>query len=446
MNELAYVYGTLALMVGAFVFQVATRRFDPFAPIWLFFVGYTQVYVVQAISYHDWAIQARGEELVSGANSRALWALAWLMSVYFLGPGRKLAQCLPSPPVRWALTPVVMVTPFLFVWGVYCARVVLSLPGDNSADVTAEATLLLSFPMVMLVAGVLLIVTGRQPSRPRPAFTAAGVSIVLFYLVVWMFNGKRSPSLIAVLVGVCSFYVPRMKRPSFPVLIATAMTGALAVGIAIGWRYFANNQRTAQSFSTFVEFVSTFNPETILESVNLKEKESKPGMSVSYETEEYGGYLLMMDTVPLKSDYDLGANYLRVFSTFIPRIVWADKPIYGRDQWISAWVAGSEMKRQQNFTGPAISILGATQLNGGSIGTFLVMGIVGLVLGTSYHYCRMYADRPWVQVFWPLWYYNAWFMTVNDDPCNWFYYNFGFTTLPPLVLLWFVNKSGGGGR
>ena len=108
----------------------------------------------------------------------------------------------------------------------------------------------------------------------------------------------------------------------------------------------------------------------------MKEKETKDHRSVSYETEEYGGFLLMMDTVPMKSDYDYGASYLRIFSTFIPRIVWVDKPIFGRDQWIAAWIAGSEMKRESYFTGPAIGILGATQLNGGAIGTLIVLACV----------------------------------------------------------------------
>ena len=82
-----------------------------------------------------------------------------------------------------------------------------------------------------------------------------------------------------------------------------------------------------------------------------------------------------MDTVPEKSAYDYGENYLRVFSTFIPRIIWPTKPLFGRSKWISAWIAGSEMERDEDFTGPAIGILGATQLNGGALGT---------------------ADRPWL--------------------------------------------------
>jgi len=443
MNDLAIVYATGGLMGGILAFQILTRRFDPFAPIWLFFVGYAQIYVVQAINYHEWAVRIRGADLVFEANSRAFWALAWFLGVYFLGPGRLMARALPVPPERWSIGPVLGVCPVLLTWGLFCAWSVIRGPDASQSPTSAEASLVLSFPMVMLVAGVLLVVTGRQPSDPRPAFTAAGIAIILLYMLIWMFNGKRSHSLVAVLVGVCSFYVPRFKRPSYPVLILTALAGVMAVGISIGWRYYTNRDSSQRSFGRFVDFVITFDPGTILESVNMTEKDAS-NAHFTNETEEYGAYLLMMDTVPMKSEYDYGLNYLRVFSTFIPRIVWNDKPIYGRDRWISAWVAGSEMKREANFTGPAIGILGATHLNGGAVGTLIVLGFVATTLSLAHGYYRLHPGSIWVQAWWPLTYYNAWFMTVNDDPCNWFYYNYGFTTLPALVLLWAVNKYGGG--
>ena len=442
MNELTYIYGTGILIAGTLAFQIATKRFDPFAPVWLFLVGYGQVYVIQALSYHEWAVSVRGVEVVEEASFRSFWALAWFLSLYYFGPAKALARVLPKPPARWSPAAVSLLSPILVFWGLLCAGMILR-GGADEGPTSAEGSLILSFPMVMLVAGVTLIVSGRQVSKPRPSFTVAGVIVISVYMLIWMFNGKRSHSLVAVLVGVCSFYLPRFKRPSFPILLATALTGALAVGISIGWRYYATQNNSYGSVSKFVTFITTFDPSMILESINLKEKEVKEGTRVTYETEEYGGFLLMMDTVPMKSDYDYGINYLRVFSTFIPRIVWYDKPIYGRDKWVAAWVAGSEMKRDTSFTGPAIGILGATQLNGGAIGTAIVLGVISLLLSTTYQYFRKYSDRPWVQVWWPLWYYNAWFMTVNDDPCNWFYYNFGFTTLPTLILLWFVNKSGG---
>ena len=147
-----------------------------------------------------------------------------------------------------------------------------------------------------------------------------------------------------------------------------------------------------------------------------------------------------MDTVPEKSPYDYGENYLRVFSTFIPRIIWPNKPLFGRSKWIGAWMAGSEMERADDFAGPAIGILGATQLNGGALGTLIVLGCLAFILRCAYEYLRLYPDVPWVQFWWAITYYNAWFMVVTDDPLVWFYYNWGFTAFPVVVRCMVVES------
>ena len=442
MDDLFFVYALVALIGGLAAFQVVTRRFDPFAPPWLFLVGIVQEYVIQPISYHEWAERVRGPELVAEASFRSFWAVAWMLAAYYFGPGKLFARFLPRPPLFWSPGVVNLFCPVLFVWGLACGLLIARGFGDDG--VSAEAVLFIQFPLMMLVAGIVCIVTGRQPSRPRPGLVAVGLGIAFSYMLIWMFIGKRSHSLFAVLTVVCASYVPRLRRPSWPALGATALAGALAVGLSIGWRFHANSNNQHGSVGNFVSFVTSFDPSVILEAINITDGDTLK--RDSYETEEYGGLLLMMATVPDKSDYDYGASYLRVFSTYIPRLVWPSKPIYGRDKWIAAWIAGSEMKRDEAFTGPAIGILGACQLNGGAWGTFIVMGMVGLVFRTAYEYFRRWATVPWVQVWWALTYYNAWLSTVNDDPLTWFYYNYGFTTLPPLVAFWVANKFVAGGR
>ena len=169
----------------------------------------------------------------------------------------------------------------------------------------------------------------------------------------------------------------------------------MVVSLAIGFR---GNKKYEPNLSGFLEYVSEFDVSTTLVNLNVKgqhddEIDVKPEME-SHETEEYGGFLLMMDTVPTKSEYDYGASYLRLLSTYIPRIIWRNKPIYGREQWVNAWIAGSEFKRDSDFTGPAIGILGATQLNGGALGTFIVLGILALLIRTGYEYFRRYERVP----------------------------------------------------
>ena len=72
MSDQACVYATAALAAGLFVFQVLSKRFDPFAPVWMFLVGYLQVYVIQATTLREWALGVRGSDVVTAANFRAM--------------------------------------------------------------------------------------------------------------------------------------------------------------------------------------------------------------------------------------------------------------------------------------------------------------------------------------------------------------------------------------
>jgi hypothetical protein len=436
MEDQVLVIAIAGVLLVYFLCHVFTRSFDPFAPVWLFLLGFAQVYVIQALSYHDWALEIRGKDLVTAANFRALWAIIWFLAVYQFGAGCLIARALPQPPVSWSPTVSTVMAPPLVIWGLFCAGVMIK-GGIQAAEATsAEESLLRSFPFVMMVAAVMLIVTGRTQCGSRPFFTSSGLVVAAFYVVIWMFNGKRSHALIGVFSTICALYISRGKRPSWPVLIATLCAGALVVGIAIGWR---NNSAYELSISGFTQYLSEFKIAKVYESLNLEEQDD-PMDSKSHETTEYGGFLLMMDTVPEKSEYDYGMNYIRIVSTYIPRIMWPTKPLFGRAQWAKAWMAGSELERDEEFTGPAIGILGATQLNGGVAATLIVLAFVALLLRAAYEYFRIHADVPWVQFWWAITFFNAWFMVVGDDPLTWFYYNWGFSGFPIVVILWWIYK------
>ena len=126
MEEIYYIYGTAAVVVLYFLFQVIFRKFDPFAPVWLFLVGYLQMYVIQALSFHDWAVEVRSKDLVIAANFRSFWALLWFLFVYQLVPTRIIARALPRPPVRWSALLPAVIGPPLIVWGLFCANMFVS--------------------------------------------------------------------------------------------------------------------------------------------------------------------------------------------------------------------------------------------------------------------------------------------------------------------------------
>jgi hypothetical protein len=438
MDDLTYVYAIGFIAAALLAFEVLTKRFDPFAPIWLFLVGYLHIYVLSALTLREWALGVRGLEIVTAANFRAFWGLLWFVTAYYSVPAKLFARCLPAPPRAWSMPAVSLLTPVLIAAGFTCTILMMKINYSDFGPVSQEMALVVSFPFLMIVGGIILVVTGRNPSAPKPLVLAAGFATALVYVTLWMFNGKRSPSLIGALSTICAFYITRGKRPSWPVLITTAFVGALIVSVAITWRF--NRGHYDRTASGFIQFITEFDVSQILNALGAKEDEDiDPSKFISHESLEYGGFLLMLDTVPERADYDYGANYLRCFSTFIPRIVWPDKPLYGRAKWIAAWVAGSELKRDDEFAGPSIGILGATQLNGGALGTLIVLGIVAATFRVWYEYFRSYEHVPWVQVWWALTYYNAWFSVVADDPTNWFYYNYGFTCMPVLVGLWVVN-------
>jgi hypothetical protein len=440
MNETLPAYLTggliLTLVLGAvFLFR---SRFDPFAPVWLFLIGYFQVYVIQALSYRDWAVSVHGEQIVESANWRAFWAILVFLAVYAWGPGRWVSGKVPRAPFHWSMPTLSVVVPCMLTWGFFCS-VVMIIQGTETETSKGEQ-LLRQFYFMMLGSGILLMVTGSKRERPAKLLFLAGLCVAMCFVMLWIFQGKRSPSLIGILACACAYYGPRFKRPPVAVLLVLALVGSMVVAVSLAWR----NQRLYDRSATgFVQFLADFDPSTALVNLNLAEAENPNAHKKEFrskETEEYGGFLLMISTVPERSGYDYGANYLRLFTTFIPRIVWQDKPLPGRDKWIAAWMAGSEFKRDDTFTGPAIGILGALQLNGGAPATAIVMSIIAVLLRSAYEYYRRYQFTCWAQAWWALTYYNAWLMTVNDDPLVWFYYIYGFSIMPPMVFLWLINR------
>ena len=68
MDDQYFVFATAGIILVYFLVNVVVRKFDPFAPVWLFLVGYVQVYIIQAVSYREWALRVRGQELGGGGQ------------------------------------------------------------------------------------------------------------------------------------------------------------------------------------------------------------------------------------------------------------------------------------------------------------------------------------------------------------------------------------------
>ena len=62
------------------------------------------------------------------------------------------------------------------------------LQGPDS--ISPEEALFRSFPFVMMVAAILLIVTGRSLASPQPLFFLAGLLVAAAYVAIWMFTAS----------------------------------------------------------------------------------------------------------------------------------------------------------------------------------------------------------------------------------------------------------------
>ena len=332
---------------------------------------------------------------------------------------------------------IAILAPPLVAWGLFCAGVMIR-GGLQAAETTsAEEALLRSFPFVMMVAAIMLIVTGRTLSVSRPLFLPAGLMVAALYIVIWMFNGKRSHALIGVLSTVCAFYITRLRRPSWPVLMATLCAVALVVGIAIGWRHNDDYELSVHGIlSVSLGVQDRQDPR--------KSEHRGTGrasrVETDHETTEYGGFLLMMDTVPEKSDYDYGTNYLRVCFYLYPANRLADQARL-RPGPVGECLdrrLGTGSRRGIHWTGDRDP--GGHSAQRRCCRHPPRPGLARSLLRTAYEYFRLHADVPWVQFWWAITFFNAWFMVVGDDPLIWFYYNWGFSRFPIVVLLWWTLK------
>src|SRR5262249_31044438 len=121
MDELVFIYGTVGVILAYFLAQVVTRRFDPFAPVWLFLVGYVHVYIIQALSYSEGGVGVGGKALVAAATWGGLGPLAWFLAFSPRGMGGRLAGVLPGPRGGWSPPFVPALSPPLILWGLYCS-------------------------------------------------------------------------------------------------------------------------------------------------------------------------------------------------------------------------------------------------------------------------------------------------------------------------------------
>ena len=439
MSDEPYIYATAAVIVATVLLGVFRKSFDPFAPIWLFLVGYAQVYVVQAISYRDWAIRVRGHELVDrGERAGLLGACSGSWRSITAGSARSSPARLPRPPAsgrrRWSPS----ITPLMIVWGLVCAGLVLG-GGDDEPDVAPRRRLLRAFPIMMLVGG-------HPADRDRPAAgdgrgrCSPGPGVVVVVGLHRDLDVQRQAVALAVrraddasarstLARASGRRCPCWRRRRWP--------ACLVVSLAIGWR--GNNRTTSTTSRASSQYVGDFDLESILVNLNIKSQHDE-----EIDVRRRDGQPRDRGVRRLPPDDGHRARRSRTTTT-APRTSGSSRPTSpgssgttsrstaassgstpGSPARSSSATTTSPARRSASWAPPSSTAAPSA--------TLIVMAVLAPAAPHGLRVLPAPRRVPWVQVWWSLTFYNAWLMIVNDDPFVWFYYIYGHTTVPPRGL------------
>ena len=167
-------------------------------------------------------------------------------------------SCCPGPPRGWSTGSRQTPSAHRSFCGVlFCAGMVLCGAGRPARDGLGRGNFAASLiPVRDDGRGGLADRHGPPATNPRPAILdRRGFVYRAAYVLIWMFNGKRSHSLIGVLATVCAFYISRLKRPSWPV--------SWPPGSRVRWSSRSRSAGAAtpnyeRSFAGFVHFLGDF--------------------------------------------------------------------------------------------------------------------------------------------------------------------------------------------
>ncbi len=381
---------------------------------------------------------------MAAANFRALWAILWFLLVYQLGIGRKLAAVLPRPPRRWSPAAVALISPPLIVWGLFCAG--LAIFGGAQADSTANPgmeTLFLSFP-VRDDGGGGPADRDRpdDPVRPAPFFLPAGL-MVAAALRADLDVQRQAVALADRRAG----HGLRILHDAAQAALVAGPDRDGVLGCAGGGdRHRLEGQPDYER--SFTGFANS--------SAISKSRRSSRASTSPTTRDDGGGHDLRDRRIRrLPADDGHGSRQVglrlrrelhpRVFDVHPPDRL-AEQAALRPRQWVNAWIAGSEMERDEDFTGPAIGILGATQLNGGAIGTLIVLACVALAAPHGLRVLPALCGRSLGSVLVVDHLLQRLVHGRQRRSARLVLLQLGFTTFPIVILMWWGSKLGGSGR
>jgi oligosaccharide repeat unit polymerase len=440
--------GAAALLsVLPFIIAAATRRFDPFEPVYLFAACFLLLFVFRPIT----DLSAPGGIPILNLGRRKIdvspeYSHAMVLAViagiafyagYYLPFLKRLGKKIPIPRSEWEVSSFdvfllggILISFSLFV--VYMAStgilsdpqaglaVILSTsrsPRATAAGVRASGYFYQA-PLLLAPMGMLLL------ARSRKALTIGGLTgIGLVLLSQITTSGSRAFEVPAVLAVALLLYSLRNTRPSVRTLVIGATLLFLA-GIELP-RFYRDSGDLGSSLSSIAgSAVST--PQALL-----------ADFTTGADTAMIDDLSAELNVVPAVLPWQLGRNYLDAAVQWVPRQIWDNKPRVADNELVHTI---DPIDYPPNTTaGFSFSIIGEPYLNFGIAGVAAELIIFGMAWRLLYEWFRRDPSNASVAVIYALcWPYLLVYMrgSIGAD-----YYRQLLSVVPALLIVLLVNRG-----
>jgi oligosaccharide repeat unit polymerase len=372
---------------------LASRRFDPFEPVYLFAISYVILFVLRPAFDVAFGLPSVLGYQVDGTYTAALLiaivgAIGFYVG-YYLPIGSRLAGRVPLPGTTWATDSLNAFILLCFVisvalFGLFLAHtgglptISALLSGQNSARAAALSSssgYLYNAPLWLTSLGVLLLaIAPRWWSRTG----IVGFALVLYSQLAMLTGGARSWILPALAAAIIVFFLRKGARPSLR-FAGVALVLLLLFGITIPRQY----RNTADRQSTLFETVVA---------VSGHPGDALQAFLTNADTAMVDDFAIELQFVPSNVDFQYGRTYLEALARPVPRFVWQNKPPAAETMLMG--VIWPDFARQN--VGFSFSFFGEPYLNFGVSGVFAVALIFGLAWRTLYEWFRRDPRNPTV--------------------------------------------------
>jgi hypothetical protein len=263
----------------------------------------------------------------------------------------------------------------LFYWNVI-------LVPDNNAETSIKAlaalgpysTLALLLAGMFQPFGILLIAYAWRTTRSRLLFVLVVFAVVVQVVLGFVMNVKSEAMLAGILVIVT--YVLIDGRLPVIWLVGALLYGMVVFPIFVAARAEIHGSRQIAR-TTILEDLA----HTVELAIAAEDRVDKAGgtQTLLERTSVRGSLQMIVQKTGIDVDFQHGATLTPLLATFIPRVIWSDKPDVATGRVVNKVFHVTEAEYSDTYISP--SIPGELYWNFGWAGTFFGMGLIGAAVG-----------------------------------------------------------------